>query len=117
MIILQHSKEFPNLGKLYVNERFQCYTLDPLILRAGTYRLEMTYSPKFKRELPLITGAMIGPERGFRIHAGNSLKDSQGCILVGDTFQVDSAGNVKLLNSKKALEALLKEDLCQMCIY
>ena len=117
MILIQHSKEFPNLGKLYVNERFQCYTLDPLILRAGTYRLEMTYSPKFKRELPLITGAMIGPERGFRIHAGNSLKDSQGCILVGDTVQIDSVGNIKILNSKKTLERLLKEDLCHLTIY
>ena len=116
-MILIHSKEHPNLGKIFIDNRFICYSLDPRVLRPGTYKLQMTYSPKFKRELPLITGAMIGPERGFRIHAGNTLKDSQGCILVGDTFQVDSAGNVKLLNSKKALEALLKEDLCQMCIY
>lgn len=117
MLSIIHSKEFVNLSKIYVDNRFLCYGLDPLVLRPGTYKLELSYSPKFKRKLPLITGATVGPERRILIHAGNSLKDSQGCILVGDTFQVDSEGNVKLLNSKKALEALLKEDLCQMCIY
>ena len=117
MIIIQHSKEYPNLGKLYVNERFQCYTLDHLILKSGTYRLEMTYSPKFKTDLPLITGATVGPERGMRIHSGNTLADSKGCILVGDTIQIDSNGNIKILNSKKTLERLLKEELCHLTIY
>lgn len=111
MIILQHSKEFPNLSKIYIDDRFLCYGLDPLVLNPGTYKLQMTCSPKFKRELPLITGATVGPERGFRIHAGNSLKDSQGCILVGDTVQIDSDGNIKILNSKKTLENLLKEKI------
>lgn len=117
MLSIFHSKEYPNLSKIYIDNRFLCYGLDPLVLHPGTYKLELSYSPKFKRQLPLITGVSVGPERRILIHAGNTLSDSKGCILVGDTFQVDSAGDVKLLNSKKALEALLKEDICQMCIY
>lgn len=116
MIILQHSKEFPNLSKIYIDDRFLCYGLDPLVLNPGTYKLEMTYSPKFKRELPLITGATVGPERRILIHAGNTLADTKGCILVGDTVQIDSAGNIKILNSKKTLDLLLKESLCQLLI-
>lgn len=109
-MILIHSKEYPNLGKIYADDRFICYSLDPRVLNPGTYKLEITYSPKFKRDLPLITGATVGPERGFRLHSGNTLKDSQGCILVGDTVQIDSDGNIKILNSRKTLENLLKEE-------
>ena len=116
MILLQHSKEYPNLGKIFVDDRFICYSLDPRVLNPGTYKLEMTYSPKFKRQLPLITGATVGPERRILIHAGNTLNDTRGCILVGDTVQIDSAGNVKILNSKKTLDLLLKESLCQLLI-
>lgn len=116
-MILIHSKEYPNLGKIYADDgRFICYSLDPRVLNPGTYKLQMTYSPKFKRQLPLITGATVGPERGFRIHNGNTLKDSQGCILVGDTVQIDSDENIKILNSKKTLERLMQEDLCRLLI-
>lgn len=114
MIILQHSKEYPNLGKIYADDRFICYSLDPRVLNPGTYKLQMTYSPKFKTNLPLITGATVGPERGLRVHAGNTLKDSSGCILVGDTVQIDSDGNIKILNSKKTLERFMHEGQCQL---
>lgn len=113
---LIHSKEYPNLGKIYADDRFICYSLDPRVLNPGTYNLKVTYSPKFKRDLPLITGATVGPERRILIHAGNTLADTKGCILVGDTVQIDSAGNIKILNSKKTLDLLLKESLCQLLI-
>ena len=109
-MILIHSKEYPNLGKIYADDRFICYSLDPRVLNPGTYKLQMTYSPKFKRDLPLITGATVGPERRILIHAGNTLADTRGCILVGDTDQIDSNGNIKNLNSRKTLEKLLKEE-------
>ena len=52
----------------------------------GRYAVVISYSPKFQKWLPLLLG---GPEfnkrwQGIRIHAGNSAKDTQGCILVGD---------------------------------
>lgn len=47
----------------------------------GKYRVDWTYSPKFKRYLPLL--CQVPWFKGIRIHAGNSADDSTGCILVG----------------------------------
>ena len=50
------------------------------IIPAGTYPLERTWSPKFKRLMPLIEGV---PERdGIRIHTGTKPEHSAGCVLV-----------------------------------
>ena len=51
----------------------------------GRYAVVISFSPKFKAWLPILLG---GPEfnkkwQGIRIHAGNTAKDTQGCILVG----------------------------------
>ena len=81
-----------------------CYTIDPHVLSNGTYNLEMTYSPRFKRELPLIYNEDFEANRGFRIHVGNTLKDSQGCILVGDAIDY----TYTLRDSRKALERVVK---------
>ncbi len=69
----------------------------------GRYAVVISYSPKFKQWLPLLLG---GPEfnkkwSGIRIHAGNSAKDTQGCILVGENKEVG-----KVLNSRKWLYEL-----------
>ena len=69
----------------------------------GRYAVVISYSPKFKQWLPLLLG---GPEfnkkwSGIRIHAGNSAKDTQGCILVGENREVG-----KVLNSRKWLYEL-----------
>ena len=63
----------------------------------------ISYSPKFKQWLPILLG---GPEfnkkwSGIRIHAGNSVKDTEGCILVGENKEVG-----RLLNSRKWLYKL-----------
>ena len=71
------------IGHLYINGKFFCTTLENLhkAIPIGFYSLKLTYSPRFKRYLPLIS---VVPNRsGIRIHAGNSSKDSQGCVLVG----------------------------------
>lgn len=47
------------------------------------YNVENSKSPKFKRELPLLYGYKVAASRGIRIHAGNTSKDSAGCVLVG----------------------------------
>ena len=69
----------------------------------GRYSVVISYSPKFKQWLPLLLG---GPEfnkkwSGIRIHAGNSAKDTAGCILVGENKEVG-----KVLNSRKWLYEL-----------
>ena len=50
------------------------------IIPAGTYPLNRTWSPKFKRLLPIIEEV---PEReGIRIHTGTKPEHSTGCVLV-----------------------------------
>ena len=50
------------------------------IIPAGTYPLNRTWSPKFKKLLPLIEEV---PEReGIRIHTGTKPEHSTGCVLV-----------------------------------
>ena len=73
------------LGRLFVGGTCICYTLEnrSKAIPCGTYNIENSNSPKFKRELPLIYGYKVAESRGIRIHAGNTSKDSAGCVLVG----------------------------------
>lgn len=47
----------------------------------GCYPVELTYSPRFHRTLPLLRG--VPCFEGIRIHTGNVSTDTGGCILVG----------------------------------
>lgn len=73
------------LGRLYLNGAFVCYTLENAAkaIPTGRYNVQNSRSPKFKRELPLVYSAKVPANRGIRIHVGNSVKDSSGCVLVG----------------------------------
>ena len=60
-------------------------SLKPFAIPEGRYAVVITWSPKFKQWLPVLLG---GPDfnhlwKGVRIHAGNTVKDTTGCILVG----------------------------------
>ena len=52
----------------------------------STYKVTITYSPKFGRNLPLVNN--VKDFEGVRIHPGNSAKDTEGCILLGVNDQV-----------------------------
>ena len=53
---------------------------DDYIIPCGTYPIAVTWSPKFKRMLPLV---MDVPGRsGIRVHRGTKPEHSRGCILV-----------------------------------
>lgn len=87
-------------GVLTVNGEHPIYTLEETELQipAGTYPVEITYSPKFKRRLPLL----IVPHRSaIRIHEGNWPRDSSGCLLIGmnrsDTMLTHSRAAVDFL--------------------
>jgi len=50
------------------------------LIPAGTYPVERTWSPRFKKFLPLIENV---PDReGIRIHRGTIPEHSKGCILL-----------------------------------
>lgn len=81
------------LGQLFVNGRFDCYTVEDPVRDAGTkvhaktaipegrYRVVVTHSPRFGRDLPLLQD--VPNFEGIRIHPGNTAEDTAGCILPG----------------------------------
>ena len=73
------------LGYLYLNGAFVCYTLENAYkaIPCGMYKVQNSKSPKFKRELPLLHNAQVPAGRGIRIHVGNTVASSSGCVLVG----------------------------------
>ena len=118
------------IGRLYIREQvmdeylpgyedhYFCDTLEPTwrdyangaykvkgrsAIPEGRYAVVISWSPKFKQWLPILLG---GPEfnrkwQGIRIHAGNTAKDTEGCILVGQNREVG-----KVLDSRKWLYEL-----------
>lgn len=101
-------KDTYTIGKLYVDGVYFCDTIedkdrgldDSMTVReilnkkvkgetaipTGHYNIEITYSPKYKRMMPLLIG--VKGYSGIRIHSGNTAKDTEGCLLVGKNTQV-----------------------------
>ena len=102
-VIRETKTDVSTIGRLFVNEKFFCYTLedkdrglkqtDTLLyiqakkifgvtaIPSGTYDLIINQSPKFKRMLPRILN--IKGFDGVLMHRGNSADHSLGCILIG----------------------------------
>lgn len=70
----------------------------------GTYKVEVTYSPKFKRYLPLLIN--VKGFSGIRIHSGNTAEDTLGCLLVGYNKVKGQVINSRVTSDK--LTALLR---------
>ena len=66
----------------------------------GKYDVILTFSPRFKRVLPLLLG--VKGYEGVRIHAGNTAEDTEGCLLVGE-----NKVKGQVLNSRATLEKLM----------
>jgi len=96
------------IGKLFIDGVFECYTLEDVVrekkiknetaIPVGTYKVIINMSNRFKRLLPLLIG-VTGFE-GVRIHSGNSDKDSQGCVLVGQSVGIDCILNSRIAFGK-----------------
>ena len=120
------------VGHLYVKEdvideystgeklTYLCDTLEPVwrdfahgayklkkgcAIPEGRYPVVITYSPKFKQWLPLLLGVLNF--FGVRMHAGNTVKDTQACILVGLNLKKGM-----VLNSRKYVK-IVKEKIVE----
>ncbi len=51
----------------------------------GWYRIRITYSPRFNREMPLLQ--QVPGFEGIRIHAGKIVKNTKGCICIGERWR------------------------------
>ena len=109
------------IGKLYVDGVYFCDTLEDTdrglddkmseeeikelkvygetAIPSGIYPVTITYSNKFKKNLPLINN--VKGYSGIRIHSGNTAKGTLGCILVGRNKEVG-----KVLQSRVTFNAL-----------
>ena len=119
-------------GQLYVDGEYFCDTLEntDYAIPAGFYRLNVTFSPRWQVLLPILYGVWgyrkgvassssgqsyststqhysttpphSTKRTGIRIHAGNTIDHTEGCILVG---KADLSNN-RLLSSAKTLHRL-----------
>lgn len=111
------------IGKLYINGKYFCDTLEDrdrglddsmtveeilnqkkygtTAIPCGIYTVLLTYSPKYKKIMPLINN--VKGYSGIRIHSGNSSKDTLGCLLVGKNTVVG-----RLTDSRNTYNALFK---------
>ena len=115
------------IGKMYIDGTYFGYTLEDTVrawgikvnahtaIPAGRYQVKITYSSRFKRDMPVIYNVDTDPPymlkeggiefKGIRIHGGNTHENTEGCILVGENLDLH---NMKIWGS---LESALTEKL------
>lgn len=119
----KYKKKDYTIGKMYINGEYFCDTLEDTdrgltqvmtlseikevkeygrtAIPTGRYSMTYTYSPRFKKHLPLLL--QVPCFEGVRIHSGNTHKDTEGCILLGENKAVG-----KVLNSRKTMDEFLR---------
>jgi hypothetical protein len=113
------------ISRLYVDDKLYCYVLEDVdrgldskmslaeiatikvhsntAIPTGTYIVANTYSPKYKKYLPLLFN--VPGYKGIRIHPGNTHVDTAGCLLPG---QLSTARPDAIINSRATFNALHK---------
>jgi len=106
------------MGHLLFNGTVICYTLEnkAKAIPCGIYNIENSKSPKFKRELPLLYNKTVAESRGIRIHAGNTSKDSAGCVLVGMGREIAPDGSLSESRLAETMISMLCRTVKQMVI-
>ena len=81
--MLEMKTTVPKADVLRSPEKTQ--SLKPFAIPEGRYAVVISWSPKFKMWLPILLGDLNFSRlfQGIRIHMGNTVKDTAGCILVG----------------------------------
>ena len=117
-----YKKSDYTIGKMYINGEYFCDTVEDTdrgltsemtyeeiarrkvygktAIPTGRYNVAISYSPKFKRSLPLLLS--VKGYSGIRIHNGNTAESSLGCIIVGEN---KIKGGV--INSRQTMERLM----------
>lgn len=102
------------IGRLEIDSEFVAYTVEDKVrppgvkipgqtaIPAGTYPVQITWSPKFHQDMPLLVG--VPGFSGVRIHPGNTIRDSEGCILPG----MERSGDT-VTRSRQAYAIILRE--------
>lgn len=112
------------IGKLYVDGEYLCDTIEDTdrglddsmdlevikkkkikgetAIPTGKYMVSITYSPRFKKQMPLIEN--VKGYSGIRIHTGNTSKNTEGCLIVGKNTKVGM-----VTDSRNTYNALMKE--------
>jgi hypothetical protein len=108
-LVRQPSTDDTTIGSLYIDGQFFCHTLEDKVrekkvygqtaIPEGTYKVVITWSPRFKRQLPLLVD--VPGFDGIRIHPGNTHKDTDGCLLVGNKVEGEY-----LFNSRVSFDEL-----------
>lgn len=115
-------KDGYTIGRLFINNEYFCDTLEDTdrglsstmqvneilakkvkaetAIPTGKYDVILTFSPRFKRVLSLLLN--VKGYEGVRVHAGNTNKDTEGCLLVGE-----NKAKGQVLNSRATLEKLM----------
>lgn len=102
------------IGKFYIDGIYHCYSLEDKVREGkkvngqtaipnGTYDVIVDVSTRFGKSLPHILN--VPNFTGVRIHAGNTSKDTEGCILLGHTW----AGKDFIGNSKIAFNSFFEK--------
>lgn len=119
----EYKKKDYTIGKMYINGEYFCDTLEDTdrgltctmslaelkevkeygrtAIPTGRYPIAYTYSPRFKKHLPLLL--QVPAFEGIRIHAGNTHRDTSGCLLLGKNKAVG-----KVLDSRKTMDEFLR---------
>ena len=114
-------------GELFVDDHLNCLTLEELPrpekipgktgIPAGRYKLlprregQMyhEYCVRFKEDHPMIWLQDVPNFEYIYIHIGNTLADTDGCILVGCAISTSYDGNAHLTSSTAAYRSLHKK--------
>ena len=101
------------IGHLSVDGQHFCDTLedipravkipDQTCIPTGTYKIEINYSNRFKKNMPQIMN--VPGFEGIRIHPGNNSGDTSGCVLIGEN--TITGGLTKSRDTYESLFALL----------
>lgn len=69
------------------------------IIPVGIYAIRVTWSPRFKRMLPLVE--QVPGRSGIRFHRGTKPEHSKGCILVSTAMEQELTAKLLALQASK----------------